>query len=63
MTDPHEIANVMGMEGVKFMVENGRHTALRHFVLVPSCVPSVPHLEGAGASLQPGRSGIWTWKA
>lgn len=50
MTDPHEIANVMGMEGVKFMVENGRHTALRHFVLVPSCVPSVPHLEGAGAS-------------
>lgn len=50
MTDPHEIANVMGMDGVKFMVENGRHTPLRHFVLAPSCVPSVPALEGAGAS-------------
>lgn len=50
ITDPHEIANVMGIEGVKFMLENSRHTPLRQYILAPSCVPSVPALEGAGAS-------------
>lgn len=50
ITDPHEIANVMGIEGVKFMLENSKHTPLRQYILAPSCVPSVPVLEGAGAS-------------
>ncbi len=50
VTDPHEIANVMGIEGVKFMLENSKHTPLRQYILAPSCVPSVPALEGAGAS-------------
>lgn len=50
ITDPHEIANVMGIEGVKFMLENSKHTPLRQYILAPSCVPSVPALEGAGAS-------------
>jgi adenine deaminase len=50
VTDPHEIANVMGIPGVKFMLENSKRTPLRHYVLAPSCVPSVPGLEGAGAS-------------
>ena len=49
-TDPHEIGNVMGLPGVRFMLENGRKSALRHYVLAPSCVPAVPALEGAGAS-------------
>ena len=49
-TDPHEIGNVMGLSGVRFMLENGRKSALRHYVLAPSCVPAVPALEGAGAS-------------
>ncbi len=49
-TDPHEIGNVMGIPGVEFMLESGRQAALRHLVLAPSCVPSVPGLEGAGAT-------------
>ena len=49
-TDPHEIGNVCGIPGVKFMLESGRQTALRHLVLAPSCVPSVPGLESTGAS-------------
>lgn len=48
-TDPHEIANVMGIDGVKFMLENGRRSALRHFILAPSCVPSSPGFENSGA--------------
>ena len=49
VTDPHEIANVMGIKGVKFMIENAGNAPLRQYVLAPSCVPSVPALEGAGA--------------
>lgn len=49
-TDPHEIANVMGVDGVRFMLEDGKRTALRHYVLAPSCIPAVPELECAGAS-------------
>lgn len=48
-TDPHEIANVMGIDGIRFMLENGRKTAMRHYVLAPSCVPAVPGLESSGA--------------
>ena len=48
-TDPHEIGNVMGIDGIKFMLENGRKTAVRHYVLAPSCVPAVPELESSGA--------------
>lgn len=53
MTDPHEAANAAGADGVRFMLENGRKTPLRHYVLAPSCVPSVPGLEGNGASFGP----------
>lgn len=48
-TDPHEIGNVMGLEGVRFMLENAKRSELRQYVLAPSCVPSVPGREGAGA--------------
>ncbi|MDD5946085.1 MAG: adenine deaminase C-terminal domain-containing protein [Clostridia bacterium] len=48
-TDPHEIANVMGIDGVRFMLENGKKQAIRHYVLAPSSVPAVPALEGNGA--------------
>lgn len=51
-TDPHEIANVMGEAGVRFMLENSREAALRQYVLAPSCVPAVPGLEQAGAAFQ-----------
>jgi adenine deaminase len=48
-TDPHEIANVMGVEGVRFMLENSQKSALRQYVLAPSCVPAVPGVESTGA--------------
>ena len=48
-TDPHEIGNVMGIGGVKFMLEDGKKSALRHYVLAPSCIPSVPGMESTGA--------------
>ncbi len=48
VTDPHEIGNVMGIRGVEFMIENSKYTPLRQYILAPSCVPSVPELEGAG---------------
>ena len=50
VTDPHEIANVMGVDGVKFMLESAQKSPLRIYTLVPSCVPAVPAVENAGAS-------------
>lgn len=48
--DPHEIANVLGEDGVRYMVEAGRDLPVRIFTCVPSCVPAVPTLESAGAA-------------
>lgn len=50
--DPHEIANVLGMEGVEFMIENGRSVPFRFAFGAPSCVPATP-FETAGASVGP----------
>lgn len=50
VADPHEIANVHGMEGIRYMLENGRHLPLNVFVTLPSCVPATP-FEDAGATL------------
>jgi len=50
VSDPHEIANVMGLEGVRFMLENSRHIPFDTFFMAPSCVPAT-HLETAGAEL------------
>lgn len=48
-TDPHEICNVAGKNGIKYMYENGRNSPMRIFGLIPSSVPAVPKLESAGA--------------
>ena len=48
--DPHEIANVAGMEGVRAMMEDGARTPLRVFTTTPSCVPAAPGLETTGAA-------------
>ena len=48
--DPHEIANVCGVEGVDFMIENGRHSPMKFFFGAPSCVPST-NFETSGAIL------------
>ncbi|RZS92153.1 adenine deaminase [Cuneatibacter caecimuris] len=49
VTDPHEIANVCGMEGVRYMHEASEGLPMRQLIDIPSCVPSVPGLEHAGA--------------
>ncbi len=51
ITDPHEIANVVGMEGITYMHDSAQDLPLRVLVDVPSSVPSVPGLEHAGATL------------
>jgi adenine deaminase len=51
--DPHEIGNVLGMRGVRYMLEATAHLPLRVYVQVPSCVPAVPDLETAGAEFGP----------
>ncbi len=50
VSDPHEIANVCGMEGVEFMIENGKTVPFKFNFGAPSCVPATP-FETAGASL------------
>ncbi len=50
VSDPHEIANVCGMEGVEFMIENGRTVPFKFNFGAPSCVPATL-FETAGAAL------------
>ena len=52
VSDPHEIANVMGMEGVEYMIENGKTVPLKFNFGAPSCVPATT-FETAGATLDP----------
>lgn len=52
VSDPHEIANVIGVEGVEFMIENGNTVPLKFHFGAPSCVPATP-FETAGATLPP----------
>lgn len=40
VSDPHEIANVMGVEGVKYMISNGKRVPFKFFFGAPSCVPA-----------------------
>lgn len=49
--DPHEIANVLGLDGVRLMHDEAMAQAINVFVQMPSCVPSAPGLENAGAEL------------
>ena len=50
VSDPHEIANVCGMEGVAFMIENGKQVSFKFNFGAPSCVPATI-FETAGAAL------------
>ena len=51
--DPHEIANVIGLRGVRLMVDEAAIQPIHVWVQVPSCVPSAPGLETPGASIGP----------
>lgn len=49
--DPHEIANVFGVDGIRYMLEASKYTPFSVYVMVPSCVPAT-HLETNGAPLR-----------
>jgi adenine deaminase len=50
VSDPHEIANVCGLQGVEYMIENGNTVPFKFYFGAPSCVPATD-FETAGASL------------
>ncbi len=50
VTDPHEIANVHGLAGIKYILDSSEGLPLRVFVMFPSCVPATP-FETSGATL------------
>ncbi len=52
VSDPHEIANVLGMDGVRFMIQNGKKVNFRFYFGAPSCVPAT-EFETSGAKLGP----------
>lgn len=51
--DPHEIANVLGLRGVRLMVDEAGLQPIHVYVQAPSCVPSAPGLETPGAVIGP----------
>jgi adenine deaminase len=51
VTDPHEIANVLGQRGIRFMAESAKGIPLNVFIMIPSCVPAT-HMETSGAKLK-----------
>ncbi len=53
IADPHEIANVSGIKGIDFMIENGKSVPFKFFFGAPSCVPATK-FENSGAELDSG---------
>jgi adenine deaminase len=52
VTDLHEIANVCGLEGIRYVLDCARRLPMELFLMAPSCVPAT-HLETSGASIGP----------
>ncbi|SKA97764.1 Adenine deaminase [Caloramator quimbayensis] len=50
IADPHEIANVLGIDGINFMIENSKDAVIDIFFMIPSCVPATD-FEDSGAVL------------
>ncbi|MBM3300170.1 MAG: adenine deaminase, partial [Deltaproteobacteria bacterium] len=51
VADPHEIANVFGVDGIRFILDSSEGLPLRVFIMFPSCVPATP-FETSGAELR-----------
>lgn len=52
--DPHEIANVLGLKGIRLMLDDAKDTPLKVYITIPSCVPaSIPEFETSGAEIGP----------
>src|SRR5881394_2033290 len=47
--DPHEYANVLGMDGIRYVLESSKNLPIDFFIMLPSCIPAT-HLETAAAS-------------
>jgi adenine deaminase len=52
VSDPHEIGNVLGVEGIRYMIANGRKVPFKFYFGAPSCVPATA-FETAGAEITP----------
>lgn len=52
VSDPHEIANVLGIEGIDFMIRNGNQVPFKYYFGAPSCVPAT-RFESSGYSIGP----------
>ena len=52
ISDPHEIGNVLGVEGVQYMIDNGKESPFKFHFGAPSCVPATK-FETAGAEITP----------
>lgn len=50
ITDPHEIANVLGVEGISYILKSSKYKPINFYVMLPSCVPATPW-ETSGAQL------------
>jgi adenine deaminase len=50
VSDPHEIANVLGLEGIRYMLEMAKYNPLSTYIMAPSCVPATD-METTGAAL------------
>ena len=59
IADPHEIANVLGVEGIQYMITATEETELNGFFMMPSCVPATP-FEHSGATLDRAALEIFT---
>ncbi|MFW6194046.1 MAG: adenine deaminase [Halobacteriota archaeon] len=60
--DPHEIANVAGVDGIKYVYDASRNLPVNFFLNVPSCVPAIKGLETYGAEINAGDvSKFITW--
>jgi len=53
ITDPHELANVLGIAGIRFILSSSKHCPIQVYVMLSSCVPA-SHLESSGAKLTAG---------
>lgn len=52
IADPHEIANVIGMDGIDYMIDDAKKTPLKYYFTAPSCVPATK-FEKSGATISP----------
>ena len=51
--DNHEVANVLGVDGIRLMMEESQGLPLKIYLAMPSCVPALPGMEDAGATIGP----------